>query len=185
MNAGDVRRPVSMRQEAIATIVLLALLGASAASADPAKPEPVEDWRFPTEADYARDWETFREQFPTPFHVKADFDGDGAPDDAWIMISSKGAGWALFVFLNRSSNGGRVIRLLSRTSGVPQNFGIAIVKPGIHRTACGKGFACGPGDAPEIMLDTPGFSFFKFESASSIFYWDHRQDAFRRVYTSD
>jgi hypothetical protein len=42
-------------------------------------------YRFPNEADYSGDWKEFRAKFPTPFVAKADFNGDGVPDEVWLL----------------------------------------------------------------------------------------------------
>jgi hypothetical protein len=39
-------------------------------------------YRFPNEADFTDDWKLARAERPTPFLVKADFNGDTLPDEA-------------------------------------------------------------------------------------------------------
>ena len=56
-------------------------------------------WRFPTDADHSDGWVEYRDEFPIPFHVRGDFDGDGIVDDAWLLIRDAGKGCGLFVFL--------------------------------------------------------------------------------------
>ncbi len=76
-------------------------------------------WRFPTENDKTvkvtwkgqgeenswTDYERNNKEWGEPFHVRADFDGDGVTDDAWLMPHAASETWGLFVFLQ----GGKAI----------------------------------------------------------------------------
>jgi hypothetical protein len=65
-------------------------------------------------------------------------------------------------------------------------FWIGLVPPGQYKTACGKGYwECESGE-PEILdLKLPAIEFAKYESASSVFWWNRRAGAFRRTWISD
>lgn len=75
-----------------------------------------EGWRFPSKEDQTvtvnwprhgddmNGWFEFRKEFPDPFHVRADFDGDGLVDDAWLLLHSGSQRWSLFVFLHDGQN---------------------------------------------------------------------------------
>jgi hypothetical protein len=135
---------------------------------------PPPGWRFPEEADYSGGWQAFRTVIPEPFHAQGDFDGNGLPDDAWIMFSTLHKGTALFVFLAQPEGPPKVITL-DKNPGIskPQNMGIKVVQPGDYKTACGKGYyTCGP-NKPEILhLTQPAINYFVFEGANSFFWWD-------------
>ncbi|HET9387217.1 MAG TPA: hypothetical protein VFO67_18930 [Gemmatimonadales bacterium] len=90
-------------------------------------------WRYPQESDYVDDWQEFRAKIPAPFHVTADFNGDGIKDDVWLMIRRDGNGWGLFAFLNGRSGQSRIIRL-ETGEGKVQRFGLVVTKPGTIRT---------------------------------------------------
>ena len=148
--------------------------------------DPPKGYRFPTESDYSLDWKESRATIPTPFHVRADFNGDTITDDAWILLASQGRGWGVFVFLGSSRNPARVIRLdVDDGKNAVQRFGLALAEPGQHRTMCGKGYGCQPGEPKVLNLRLPGISFYQFESSSSIFWWNQSASRFERVWISD
>ena len=153
-----------------------------------AQEEPPIGWRFPEEADYSGSWQALRTVIPEPFHAQADFNGDGLPDDAWILLStlSKAPAPGLFVFLARQEGPSKVI-VLDKNPGLtkPQNIGIKVVQPGDYKTACGKGyFKCGP-DQPEVLhLALPAINYFVFEDANSFFWWDIKSSSFKRTWMS-
>lgn len=166
-----------------ALLVSIGLVGALAAQASENAPS---GYRFPSEADYSGDWKEFRATVPMPFVVRADFNGDGTPDEAWLLPTSSGTGWGLFAALGSATGPRRFVRLEQDRKTEVQGFGITLVKPGQYKTACGKGYWACKRDEPEVLdLKSPAFEFFKFESASSIVWWDPRARAFRRTWISD
>jgi hypothetical protein len=151
-----------------------------------AQEEPPIGWRFPEEADYSGSWQAFRTAIPEPFHVQADFNGDGLLDDAWIMLSTLHKGWGLFVFLAQQEGSPKIITL-DKNPGTnkPQYMGIKIVEPGDYKTACGKGyFKCGPNQPAVLQLALPAINYFLFEGASSFFWWDTSSQSFKRTWMS-
>src|SRR5262245_12041740 len=78
--------------------LMLLISPAVAASADDALPW---GFRFPTHLDRTDGWHPSVSDVPDPFHVVADFNGDGLQDQAWILIRTSGKGWGLFVFVSR------------------------------------------------------------------------------------
>jgi hypothetical protein len=142
-----------------------------------------ESWRFPTDQDITGDWKTFHEQMPTPYLVRADFDGNGVEDESWIVINSSGSGWRLIALMN----GSRVAEtLVSAADGSAQTFGIEKIEPGSYKTACGKGYwECSPNEPELLSLNYAAFRFFKFESASTIWYWDELNHRFNEIAESD
>jgi hypothetical protein len=143
-------------------------------------------YRFPNEEDYSGDWKEFRDQLPTPFVVREDFNGDGVADEVWLLPASDGFGWALFAFLGSAKGPSTVISLVRNREANVQGFGVSVVEPGPYKTACGKGYwQCEPGEPDVLELQLPAFQFFKYESASSIFWWDRKSAQFRRTWISD
>ncbi len=141
-------------------------------------------WRVPTPAETVGDW---RHKSPTGFvKVKGDFDGDGKPDAAQLLINPSSHQFALFVQLSSATSWRLVgaptdIRSLDR-------FGIDLVKPGKYKTACGKGYgdyACAHGEPDTLKLSTSAIDFFYTESSDSIFYWDVSRKEFLEVLMSD
>jgi hypothetical protein len=95
-------------------------------------------YRFPGEPDYSGDWKEFRANVPTPFMVRADFNGDAVIDEAWLLPASTGMGWALFAALGSSKGTSRFIRLEQDGKSEVQRFGLRLIEPGQYKAACGK-----------------------------------------------
>ncbi len=158
----------------IALVTLLLTLSAGA---------PAEGWRFPTEEDMTGDWKFFQGDLPKPYVVRADFDGTGVEDEAWLVINTSGSGWKLIALMNGEKT---AITLVAAEDGDPQYFGIEQVPPGEHKTACGKGYwECSASEPAAVTLKYPGFRFFKFESASTLWFWDESQRRLREIAESD
>src|SRR5712691_1804769 len=134
-------------------------------------------WRRITQAEAADDW---RQKHSTRFLlVKGDFDGDGKPDVAELLLNPGSNRFALFVRLASTSKWERLGEPIDAKN--LDRFGIDFVKPGKYETACGKGYgdyACAHGEPDFLTLSTPGIDFFYTESSDSIFYWDQRLGKF-------
>jgi len=147
-------------------------------------------WRFPTKADFTGEWEENSKYSTKPFLVEADFDGNGKNDSAWILIKNDGS-WGFFVVLNLNSESSDLIQLDVTKKGSkrylpPQSMGLRLVPRGKYKTACGKGYYdCENGEPEEIEFKLPAIKYFRFESASSIFYWDVKVSSFKRIWMSD
>jgi len=154
--------------------------------------EPPAGWRFPIESDYSGGWREYRGSNPTPFITKADFNGDGLIDKAWILLSTENKSWGLFLFISQKEGSTNIIRFDTTDhkkaigSGPPQSMGVAVAPPGDYVTACAKGYwKCKPGEAEVLHLDLPGINYYQFEGANSIFWWDARSKLFKRTWISD
>ncbi|HSA33092.1 MAG TPA: FG-GAP repeat protein [bacterium] len=139
-------------------------------------------YREATPKDYVHEEGNFPKGNP-PIKVTADFNGDGKQDIAVILIKSDGNGWALFVLL---ANQKTMLKLDEVTEKAPPHMGIDLVKPGTIKTACAKGYwECKPDEPLELKLTLPAINYFMFESANSLFFWDKKSGAFKRVWISD
>ncbi len=166
----------------------LALLGCLIAisTASAAELQAPQGWRFPTEADLKGLWVEYRDRFPVPYRVVADFDGNGQLDEAWILIREKGEGFALYVFLGRAKGQPRVIKLFSEDECCAQNYALSLVKPGKRLTVCGQGIAdCLPSEPKAITLRHPGFEFITLGTASGLYYWSAKSRRFRSLSVAD
>ena len=158
----------------IARITLLLTLSMSASA---------ESWRFPSEQDITGDWKIFQNQIPRPYFVEGDFDGNGVDDEIWLVINTSSSGWQLIAILNGNES---PKILVTAAEGTAQTFGIEKVQPGDYKTACGKGYwECSSNEPESLSLKQPGFRFFKFESASTIWYWDSTYNQFNEIAESD
>ena len=145
--------------------------------------------RFPTEADFIGEWKENEKYIKQPFLAEADFDGDGGIDQTWILVKNDGS-WGVFALLNSDTTSRNLIQLDmtkigSKTYLPPQSMGLKVVSKGKYKTACGKGYGCEKNDPKEIELRLPAIQYFRYESASSIFYWDQKANSFKRIWMSD
>ena len=134
---------------------------------------PPAGWRFPTEADYKDAWVEYRDRFPVPFHVSADFDGDGVVDHAWILIRREGNGFGLFVFFGSRKGNPHVVEVFAYDECCAQSYALALVSPGRHLTVCGRGGGggeCSPAQPKSVTLKYSGFEFITLGTASGLYY---------------
>ena len=143
-------------------------------------------YRLPDKADYTQE-DQLRYKSNLPFEVAADFDGNGKNDTAVLLIKKDNSGWELFVYMRDSNDETDILSLAKANSKLPiLTMGISLLDPGKIKTACGKGYwDCKPGEPPELNLENPGIQYFRFESASSVFYWDAGLGQFNRIWLSD
>ncbi len=147
---------------------------------------PPDGWRYPGEADFAGGWLAFRDEFPEPYHVRGDFNGNGFEDDAWIMINRDNSGWGLFVIMGKKDMCCFAIQLLDSPSTAYTEMGLDLVPPGIYKTACGKGYReCAPDEPEEVELIRPAINVFSYEGASTLYYWDDKSGKFKSVAVSE
>lgn len=148
---------------------------------------PLDGWRLPGKDDVTGDWATYGSPERPAYRARADFNGDGLPDDAYIALATVGERWALFA--NLSSGGGRSsVIMLDQSDGqtLPQRMGISVAQPGTYKTAAGKGYGkSGRAEPSQLQSRLPAIDYHVFESASSFFWWDPAEGAFRRTWMSD
>jgi len=170
---------VVLRQRARVALAALVALGLGSGSG----PDPdIRSWRSPTEAELDQTWRKHsKERYVV---ARGDFDGDGKPDEARIMLSVDGKRAALVV--NLSTSGRKVLHEEQSAEFVLAVMGIEVLRSGHHRTACGKGyFECSPGEPGVLVTRWDSIDYFKYESVDSVFCIPVRGEAFRRVWLSD
>ena len=130
-------------------------------------------WERPTDADLAGPDLVFRKERPDRYlRVTGDFDGDDLQDRAELLINRADQVYALFVFTRASKD---PTRLAGGKLSQFEPIGISVSPPGRTKTACGKGYFGGEycrKHPPYIEPQFESISYFAFESASSLFYWD-------------
>ena len=88
--------------------------------------------------------------------------------------------------MGSADGAGSVVRLAGAKELKAQWYGIETVLPGQYKTACGKGYwACEPGEPAILTLTAPAILFQRFESSSSIFWWNAGSGRFTRTWISD
>lgn len=153
--------------------------------------EVPDGYRLPTKADITGDWK----RFDAPNHLKADFNGDGIEDEAYIL-PKKGSklGYGVFVSINKGKAGiqsGRKFQMFKLTTDddmQPQSFAIEIAEPSnkVWETACGKGYwECGIGEPAEVKITNPSIMFCYIESACTMYLWDSDKLSFKEIRFSD
>jgi hypothetical protein len=169
----------------ITTIAFVILVLTPIAHAQ-SKPEFPAGWKPATKSDYSDEDLSFRKN-QVPNHIEADFNGDGITDQAWILINTSKSLYGLFVFLGQKTGGHKMLTLDEHKRETEKLFmGISLWEPGQYKTACGKGYwECKDDETQILKLKTPGINFFAFESANSVFYWNSREDEFKRIWMSD
>jgi len=119
-----------------------------------------------------------------PNTVTGDFNGDHITDTAWLLSNKRKTKLGLFVSISTGKNTFKIIKLFEDSNAGNIYLGISHLKPGKHKTACGKGYwKCTEGEKPILELTTSGIEFYKFESASSVYVWNKTK--FERVWLSD
>lgn len=139
------------------------------------------NWRYPSETDYLGDWAEYRKSIPKPFHAKGDFNGDGKPDEAWIMISNDEASWGLFVFFSDRPDA-ILLDKKDTTKIKPQSMGISTMSPTDFKKICK--IRTDP-ECKTLTLKNDAIDYFTYESASSVFYWDVQNQEFKRFWQGD
>ena len=172
-------------------LVVLCLSFGVSLSAIAADFEVPDGYRMPTKADIVDDWK----RFDAPNHLKADFNGDGIEDEAYILPRKNSKlGYGVFVSINKVHSGiqsGRkfqVFKLTSRDDMQPQSFAIELAEPSneIWETACGKGYwECEIGEPAEFRIKNPSIMFCYIESACTMYMWDSDKLSFKEIRFSD
>lgn len=153
--------------------------------------EVPDGYRLPTKSDITGDWKRFN----GPNHLKADFNGDGIEDEAYLLPKEGSKlGYGVFVSLNKSKaaiQSGRdfqMFKLTGRDDMQPQSFAIELAEPSdeVWKSACGKGYwECEIGEPSAFKINQPSIMFCYIESACTIYMWDSKKLTFKEIQFSD
>lgn len=166
-------------------LFLLAVLFLGANTSFAAKQSFPAGWRQPNNSDYSEITLQLENNKP-PKAVEADFNGDGQVDNAYILINDLENKNAVFVFWGTKSGESKVEKLEEDNFNNQINWGISLLPPGKHQTACGKGYyECDSDEPKEIILNNPGLTQFMLESAMSVYYWDSNEEKPKHIWLSD
>jgi hypothetical protein len=150
-------------------LAVLALAGAA-----PQERVMPEGWRPPTSREMERSRSRHAAEMGLArsnqqFSVAGDFDADGLPDEAMILVNDREMKFA--VFLDRGA-GGPIVRLSDRMPlDLIWNHGLAVTAPGVYPTACGRGVGEEEGCQKEVTLRAPGVSLMTYQAGVETFYW--------------
>ena len=149
-----------------------AILAAGAASAQ--IPSAPAGWTKPGDADLqGANWNARQAKPNRDLRVEADFNGDGKPDAAELLINRRDKTYALYAFINGASAPVQIVA--SRLEFLP-TMGLATAAPGRFETACSKGLdradpKCERGEK-FITTKFPSISYFMYGASSDQLYWD-------------
>jgi hypothetical protein len=151
---------------------------------------PPDGWRYPTEKELS---DQERSKSISRFaSASADFNGDGIPDQAFLLKSTSYSGQGLFVFLSNKDRGSHWVTLDTIDWGpkypdVDLDMGLEALPAGTYQYRCiVVGNECVMSKTGRLKMTTtsPSIYYYRFGSAASLFYWDQDSRKFIRVWLS-
>jgi hypothetical protein len=168
----------------IVRILLLLVLASSAAAAQKENAS-AQSWRPATAAELGTPEEQkWREEDPARYlAVTGDFDGDGKPDEARLMVRGDGKAFALFVKL-AARDAAQKLDEFPDVSKLPA-LGIKRVTPATYPTACARGLDCAEDEPRYIIVKHDAIDYFRQDQANRYYYWNDSRHAFAQVGIND
>ena len=161
--------------------MVLLIVFTSSASAAQTNLTRAHPWLPPTTAQLGTPQEQkWRDDDPARYlTVTGDFDGDGKPDEARIVVRGDGAAFAIFVKLSTS---GTVVKLdeFSDLKLLP-SIGIKRVAPATYPTACARGIDCAEDEPRYIHVTHDAIDYFQHDVTDRYYYWNDTRHAFAQV----
>ncbi len=164
------------------TIILLlgiALFSSTVTAKDHLSDE--QTWRPPTVAELGTPQDQkWRDASSTRYlTLTGDFDGDGKPDEARLMVRGDGKAYALFVKLATNDTPIKLdefpdIRKLP-------TIGIKNVAPDTYPTACARGLDCAEDEPRYIRVIHDAIDYFDHDVFDRYYYWNESRHAFAQV----
>ncbi|HLI82202.1 MAG TPA: hypothetical protein VKV03_19580 [Candidatus Binataceae bacterium] len=144
-----------------------------------------QSWRPPTAADLgSADDQKWREENPARYLVvTGDFDGDGKPDEARLMVRGDGKAFALFVKL-AARDAAQKLDEFPDVSKLPA-MGIKRVAPDRYPTACARGLDCAEDEPRYIIVKHDAIDYFRHDQSNRYYYWNESRHAFAQVGIND
>lgn len=161
--------------------MVVILLGCAAVGQE----ELPEGWRKPTLSEANESWRrTSRTRFLV---VRGDFDGDGKPDLAQLLVNDTKKELGLLVRLSSSGEWEVLHDIEIRGEARLGDFGIRRVLPRKNiETLCGSDPSSCASDTAQILdLSSDAIEFFAHGTSSTYFYWDGTGKKFRLAPMSD
>lgn len=141
--------------------------------------------RLPTKAELAK--EPGRKESPTKFAtIIADFNGDGQPDYAFLLINASTRKNVLAIKLsNSNAYEWKIVDKGNFNWGEPE-MAIELAKPGKYKTACGNGYwECAKNEPESITLKNPGLFYSPFDQGGGgMVFWNQKKMKFEELVTT-
>ena len=145
-------------------------------------------WRIPTGADLGSQLDQkWRDSDPSRYlAVNDDFNGDGSPEVALLLIRNDGTAYALFADFAQKDGHHEVIKLDEFPDAEElASRGIKRVAPGDYPTACARGLDCAQDEPRYIHLKHEAIDFFTHDAANRYYYWNELNHSFSQVGIND
>lgn len=160
-------------------IIIVSLFGINTVFAG--GPIVPDEWRLPNEIELSDKWRTGKYKNA---QVTGDFNGDGLIEGAFLAVSKDGKseGLLAFIYINDKEKWFVLdINELHETVFM----GLDIYKPGKYKVLCNTDAECKQDYKKEIIIKNDSFTYYRPESASSIFMWNNMSNSFERIWESD
>jgi len=139
-------------------------------------------FRYPNRSDYQGQWQEYAQAgTPIPCHVRADFDGNGVEDDAWILIGTKPTDGKVVVFMRGKLGKPTVVDLEQNGSSDEPvwKMGLFPIKRGKHTIVCATNYPpCTPGRKVDFIFKNPGLRTETLEINAAVYIWDQKKGSF-------
>jgi hypothetical protein len=161
-----------------ALLLIVLLSSAAAAQKDLLRSQ---SWRPPAAAELGTPQEQkWREDDPARYLVMTgDFDGDGKPDEASLMVRGDGKAFALFVKLGARDTALKLEEFPDMK--MLPSIGIKRVAPAEYPTACAGGYDCAADEPRYIRVNHEAIDYFQHDGAERYYYWNDTRHAFTQV----
>ncbi|MES2048781.1 MAG: hypothetical protein V4447_10300 [Pseudomonadota bacterium] len=164
------------------SFLILLFLALPAFASEPALPD---GWRNPTVEELQDGW---RNDCPDRCaQIAADFNGKGRAEGALLAIHEKRKVMGLLAFVYTAPGKAQwfVLDEIKDPTSIAV-MGVQLYAPGTYKMMCVESEKqCGPDGKKPFNFRLPAISYFKSESASSVFYWSERHRKFERIWESD
>ena len=144
-------------------------------------PTMPDEWRMPNENELSDSWRAGKYKNA---EVIGDFNRDGLIEGAFLAVSKDGKseGLLAFIYINNKERW----FVLDKSKLYKTVFmGLDIYKPGKYKVLCVTDSECKQGYKKEITIKNDSFTYYRPESASSIFIWNNTKEVFERIWETD
>lgn len=147
-------------------------------------PQLLEGYRVPGSADVIVDWRIHSsERKALPYHVTADFNGDGQPDHAFLLLGERLYDIRLgaLVSAGTSYRAFKLMELDAEDEFTRHRYIVSARPPGRYKAAAPEGDTPKVKPPGEVVAANWAIELIFTESSETLFLWDARRDDFKSV----